>query len=91
MSVSPWPVTYLAVRDVPELDLRLGDLIWYDPRVERPVRIIRYPFANHGAILGAVEDGAIQPLAGALYPALPSALHPQRPEESAPLPLRLVR
>lgn len=91
MSVkSPWPATYVATRDIPELDARAGDLIWYDPRVERPVRIVRYPFPNHGALLGAVESGAIQQLAGALHHELPAQPAP-RPEPSDPLPLQLVR
>lgn len=91
MAESPWPATYVALCDIQELDARAGDLIWYDPRAERPVRIVRYPFANHGAMLGALEAGLIQPLAGAVYPDLPCAAPPPRPESSVPLPLQLVR
>lgn len=66
------------VRDVPEHNLREGDLIEIGLGVPDPIRSYRAHGYNHGAFLGLEADGALIPLDGVL------GLVPRR--ESSPQP-----
>lgn len=58
-----YPIYYRVEVDWPHQHLFAGDLLRYDPTSSPEVVVFRRPHPNHGAILGAIEDGTLTPVA----------------------------
>jgi hypothetical protein len=65
-----FPIVARAEVDLPGL-ASAGAYIWYDPRVEASVRVVTFPYANHGRILGYIENGLLTPVEGVILPSVP--------------------
>ncbi len=85
-------IWYRAEAMFPHLGLWPGDLVRYEPESPTPIELYRLLPPNHGALLGAIEDGALKPC-GASLPAvrlrLESGSGPE-PESASPLPAEVT-
>lgn len=92
--MSMFPRVFRAITDYPPLGILAGDVIWYDLTQPSPIRIVRVLPYDHGLMLGAELDGAIEPCSGAILPShglgLPH-LHRQSSEPPALALIRLVK
>lgn len=64
-----YPIIYRVTEDVPGL-AAAGSFVWVDPRVHPSVRVLSFPFANHGRILGLEMDGILERCDGVIAPQL---------------------
>lgn len=92
-----YPQYFIATRTWKHLGIWAGDTVRYDPTSSPEITVIRYLPPNHGALLLAIEDGALTPVSGALGElASPSEAEPRPPSPpgspaSEPAPLRVMR
>lgn len=91
-----YPQFFIATRQWKHLGIWAGDTVRYDPTSSPEITVIRYLPPNHGALLLAIEEGALTPVSGALGSAASPAAAPPAPSplgspSSEPVPLRVVR
>jgi hypothetical protein len=92
-----YPQFFVATRQWKHLGIWAGDTVRYDPTSSPEITVVRYLPPNHGALLLAIEDGALTPVSGALGElASPSAAAPPSPSQpgsaaSVPGGLRVVK
>lgn len=91
-----FPRLYRVVHDLPGI-APANSYLWYDPRVHPSVRVVSFPFANHGRLAGLEADGDLEPCDGVILPQLSdwdASAPPTSPPPTAPRqhpPLSLVR
>lgn len=89
--MSIWPRVFRAVTDFAPLGIRAGDHVWYDLTSPEPIRIVRTLPYDHGLMLQAEMDGAIEPCAGAVLPSHGLTSPNPRPSPSAEPDLGSIR
>lgn len=57
---------FRAVRDFPHFGIWAGDSVKYDPTSPLTLTVVRHLPPNHGALLLAIEEGALMPVSGDL-------------------------
>lgn len=79
-----FPVFFVAVANIPHFGIWKGDSVRYDPTSPYAITVVRHLPPNHGALLGAIEAGALTPIAGDLaWRALSPAPPPPPPGHAA--------